>query len=749
MYCHPGTGVDVSNMKNYTTPQPCFESMYCPEGSADPTGSGECPAGFYCPFGEKISCPVGTYCPRDGHWDPLPCPPGTFSGQVSMTKCTACPRGFICPGFGRLAPAICPPGYVCSKPLLKSPNLMCPAGFYCQNGTATVDPFRNDTTLRPYPCSPGTYCLSGVGFNEVKQGDYRYAQSCTKGFFCESASGNPRGSGLCPLGFKCPLGTAAPIPAPRGFHAKRKGTIDATTCLPGFYAPTIQAIDCFPCPPGTACESEGLAVATLCPPGTYRGANSQDTQCSACPQGTWSKNYGLRETGECMKCPTGMQCSVESMTRPCSHADLPTPFEPVVNYQGNPHLEYKFPVFNMPPAFLPYECLRLNQGYSEGRMDPLFQEYFYGELVPPYIDVLGRGPHFRATDDGNTRWHRFTYSALGVLRVAKCYRNRQRFGSPTYQRISEYYGPQFDIQNWGQNSQGYSKIDGSFDTYLNGAGSLYIDLPKARRYEPSFNCTKGFKLMNEERVVYDDVGATQTVYTDPTNDPAGISREIPIGEDILYPGSCEADIICYSAVKAIDESEGAPCQEGFVCDEATSSERSIHYECKAGYVCGFGTTPDATLLAPMGQFRKLCPAGYVCNDGTELGQAYNALCPAAAPNYYFCPTGTGNVLLGTAANDAVSRGLSKEQIDPYREEIHVRLTENDDIRVISTHDSYCFSGSDVDLSIRYLSERIPISEDGTDPELKLQNPFLQFLNTYVPGWAFHKMATDPENGQTD
>merc|ERR1711871_1611368 len=235
--------------------------------------------------------------------------------------------------------------------------------------------------------------------------------------------------------------------------------------------------------------------------------------------------------------------------------------------------------------------------------------------------------------------------------------------------------------------------------------------------------------MNEERIIYDDVGATQTVYTDPTNDPAGISREIPRGEDILYPGSCEADVICYTAVEA----EGAPCQEGFICDEATSSERSIHYECKAGYVCGFGTTPDATLLAPMGQFRRLCPAGYVCNDGTELGQAYNALCPAAAPNYYFCPTGTGNVILGTAANDGVSRGLSKEQIDPYHEEIHVRLTENDDIRVISTHDRYCFSGSDVDLSIRYLSERIPISEEGTDPELKLQNPFLQFLNTYVPG----------------
>jgi hypothetical protein len=34
--------------------------------------------------------------------------------------------------------------------------------FYCPNGTITVDPFRNDTTLRPYACTGGTYCLTGV-----------------------------------------------------------------------------------------------------------------------------------------------------------------------------------------------------------------------------------------------------------------------------------------------------------------------------------------------------------------------------------------------------------------------------------------------------------------------------------------------------------------------------------------------------------------------------------------------------------
>ena len=42
-YCHAGTAVDSANMKNFSTPQPCYESMYCPEGSVEPTGAGDCP----------------------------------------------------------------------------------------------------------------------------------------------------------------------------------------------------------------------------------------------------------------------------------------------------------------------------------------------------------------------------------------------------------------------------------------------------------------------------------------------------------------------------------------------------------------------------------------------------------------------------------------------------------------------------------------------------------------------------------
>ena len=64
----------------------------------------------------------------------------------------------------------------------------------------TADPFRNDTTLRPYPCKPGTYCLTGAASDKVVIGDYKYAQPCAEGFYCESASDSPRGVGICPAG---------------------------------------------------------------------------------------------------------------------------------------------------------------------------------------------------------------------------------------------------------------------------------------------------------------------------------------------------------------------------------------------------------------------------------------------------------------------------------------------------------------------------------------------------------------------
>jgi len=226
-----------------------------------------------------------------------------------------------------------------------------------------------------------------------------------------------------------------------------------------------------------------------------------------------------------------MVCPVDGMTKPCAHSDLPSSYDPIVKYQGSPSLEYNFPDYARPDYYTMTECLRLNSGYTNGRMDDLTQTYFFGELIPPYIDVLGRGPYFRSTDALHLKYQR----------TAKCYRNTQRFGSPAYQRMAEYLGPQYEIQNLeGLNYQGYSKVYSSngsaYYSGFFGPGSLYIDLPHARKFEPSYNCTRGIRLMNETRIIKDDVGLVTTVYTDSVHDPlaSGASRTIALGKLISF-----------------------------------------------------------------------------------------------------------------------------------------------------------------------------------------------------------------------
>jgi hypothetical protein len=88
--------------------------------------------------------------------------------------------------------------------------------------------------------------------------------------------------------------------------------------------------------------------------------DGDETSCSTCPEGTWSKKWGLRETGECVKCPAGVSCLTKGSTSPCSITDLPTPYEPVLNLNGVPVPEYEFSFSNRPPPFTMHECLKLN-----------------------------------------------------------------------------------------------------------------------------------------------------------------------------------------------------------------------------------------------------------------------------------------------------------------------------------------------------------------------------------------------------
>ena len=197
-YCGPGTSTNITSTLP-SSPTTCSGGVHCPAGAEDKRGVGSCKEGHFCRFGVAKPCPVATYCPHADVVEPLPCEPGQFNAMVGQIECSTCPIGTYCPRYGLRDPLPCEPGYVCSNIGLTRPNLLCPAGFYCQNFTKTSDPFRNDTTLRPYACTPGTYCFVGTGSNVVKEGVLGFAQPCSPGFFCEAASTSPKVSIINPL----------------------------------------------------------------------------------------------------------------------------------------------------------------------------------------------------------------------------------------------------------------------------------------------------------------------------------------------------------------------------------------------------------------------------------------------------------------------------------------------------------------------------------------------------------------------
>jgi hypothetical protein len=227
-----------------------------------------------------------------------------------------------------------------------------------------------------------------------------------------------------------------------------------------------------------------------------------------------------------------------------------------------------------------------------------------------------------------------------------------------------------------------------------GAGSLYIALPHGRRFDAAYNCTPGVMLMNESRALGSGGAPTVVVYTEPEFDPAGVQRAIPLGDDVFYPGTCEADVVCAHAALP---KEAEPCAEGYVCDETTTLNASNDFLCRGGYVCDFGTTPDVDLEAPFSQVRTLCPAGFYCPSGTGRGQAVSRPCPAG----YFCPTGTAMADLGFVASDALVRNVTVQLADPFYGHVHLTHLGNDDVRVVSEHDQRCFFGIDRDLYFRY------------------------------------------------
>lgn len=317
-FCGQGVATEVSVPMNYSTPQKCFNGFFCPAGSTTPEGSGPCPSGYFCPtLFQAIACPPGQFCPGVANTKPKDCMPGTYNPFSTQSNCTLCHSGFICPEWASIAPRKCPPGFVCVAQGLSAPVLICPPGYFCQEGTSTLNP-ADSTQMRPLPCLPGTFCLGGVAHNltinwiGLESAGSSAPQICTEGTFCEEASVSPSGSGPCFAGHYCPPGMSYPVETPIGTFAANEGSVVPMLCFPGTYAPLTGGNECRVCPAGYTCPSYGTYEPTLCDIGHYRSVSDSVT-CRPCPTGTFSSSAGITDVSFCLPCPPGRICGVQAM----------------------------------------------------------------------------------------------------------------------------------------------------------------------------------------------------------------------------------------------------------------------------------------------------------------------------------------------------------------------------------------------------------------------------------------------------
>ena len=382
-YCRAGAGTQIPMPKNFSSPQRCYDGFFCPRGSVSPEGSGPCPNGYFCPTQiDAIICPAGHYCPGVGNRDPIECYPGTFNPLAGQANCTVCPTGHICPGWGLLLPEPCPAGFVCLSLGLSYPVVLCPQGYRCYEGTLTLDP-SDTTTLKPYVCKEGEFCLGGVSQRStvdwIPSQPYgvTHPQLCSEGTYCQAGAYLSSGSGLCFKGHYCPPNSSFPTETPVGNFASGLGSVAPTLCYPGTYAPLNAQVNCLPCPSGHSCISYGTYIPTICLEGTYRSQVDSVT-CTTCPTGTYSYEVGSPDLSLCLPCPKGRICGIKRMTTLKASKDCPAGYICGYGTDRSSQFTHLTPAgFHTPPNTSPEDQYKLfcQPGYYCPRGTATYMQY--------------------------------------------------------------------------------------------------------------------------------------------------------------------------------------------------------------------------------------------------------------------------------------------------------------------------------------------------------------------------------------
>lgn len=213
--------------------------------------------------------------------------------------------------------AICPAGYYCTNGTITG---RCAAGYLCEYGNTVPDPSSSTDVPNKKKgglCPLGSYCPLGtsvkvpctnqtVGYSVGLQ-SASDCSPCRPGYYCIEQSVLPID---CPAGYYCP-----------GYVGKSLGLIP---CPLGTYNPKMFGTDiswCKPCEPGYYCPLEAMSSFRVypTPPGFYSA--SGQTEPYPCPGGSYQpkSNGSAVDTAACVSCPIGHYCgpSATSWNQTC------------------------------------------------------------------------------------------------------------------------------------------------------------------------------------------------------------------------------------------------------------------------------------------------------------------------------------------------------------------------------------------------------------------------------------------------
>ncbi|KAL7831753.1 hypothetical protein AOLI_G00293010 [Acnodon oligacanthus] len=726
--CQPGMFNPLDGQDALEDCRPCYPGKACTQVALKAPDV-DCMPGFVCP--------PGTARPNN---PANACPPGTLSNRTDLTdrsQCQQCPARFAClRGTGGIQrpPLSCFAGHYCPAGTMFPTQYKCPAGTWSERSG-----LESESECRP--CPRGWYCLAGVGAPSGRCSSGHYCPEgtmygtqfpCPRGTYSTKIGNDGREDCVvCPEGYYCKEGTSKPTPCPPTTYRQIKGgqrPEDCSVCPAGYFCPHSATVnprvcgtgsysdegsnECLPCLPGHYCSdettseeamlrvmvcpagflcSQGLdrepqRSAVLCPIGFYCPGGGVNPNPIACPNGTYSRQPGLRNPSDCTVCPEGMYCfSQYSQEQPITEpgfycpegSSAPEPCEEGT-YSSRPALREAS------------ECTPCGGGKyctGVGRTEPSgdCEGGFYcvqrstsatpvdgqtGGLCPAGSFCPPGSAHPESCPSG-------TFSnSTGLRQANQCVRCPAGYyclgsnsTSPTGLCSAGYYctgGSASPIQQ--QAEEGHYSLEGAVKAEPCPLGTF-----QPRRGQSScIECQPGRRC--------NLTGLSQQPLCPPGHYcpsgsstahpcPPGTYMANPGAEKVQHCGPCDAGQYCHAP--GLSAPQG-PCEPGFYCSGGANTATPVNFRsgdvCPAGYYCPEGTRHPRQYPCPLGTWSNIvgaqnlsacwpCPAGLFCNNtgliqptgvcaagfycvsGAKTSIPEDGVTGNRCPAGYFCPQG--------------------------------------------------------------------------------------------------------------